>query len=1126
MKKSLLFPEGSVICTLTSDLNSKAPTEFRIFKSGQNETTKGAFLFDAQAAKQVLATYVQMNRRCTVDYEHGSLQQNPIDPSKSGKAAGSFALELRDSGELWAVDCRWTPDAIREISEGIFIFTSPAFSRGKDNRPIWLINVSLTNNPATWSAAELILAASALFEAESCIAAAALSDLRASLSAYLTAIPVAVSLSSLANVDATTLSVLVSQADCRSIASDPRNVAHPCLTAPLSWSFSPSPSSDPSSPTASLTATTGWQGAIEDESATWIAFVALNGAAILWTQRTDDGLPTGEPFSFFRTDLIKDHSALAPSPIEVPNSAGIPKITKPGMPSTTPLALAATLEPTGSASVTATASSTPAPLEGSPMPTGGVTTLDALVPPVMVDGACKFAVGQRVEVSGKPHMPGQTMGTVAIAQVTDVYGIRFDAMPDMLHKWYVGAELSDATGKPLQPVSGVQSMSSKNTSPVAVDFTALSYDGPVASACSPMGCNDYDYKRANAREVADCFVNDPTLAEVSDTPPDHPAATSPLTGRYLDPLTAGVGRWLGYIEPLSKTWIAFVAMDGKCYLWEQRQGLGDNRSLGSNEGAGIGVPTIFMRTWETLSATSSRIASEDKDAAKLYSTRVALNGAWAFYESAKVANATYLSDASNAVTTLSTQASILAATLLAKGFSEAAVTQLGAIPFRGYPIDDTSPWDPDGATHRLRMWSSKDGTGDTGTIDFDKYSRGFAYCFMGQEQVLTGYVLPHHDVQHGELVTVKKAVQIAAAMIQGTRVALDVTSIPPGDVTAIREHIASHYHQWGAKTPWESQAKEAVAMHAKLTDTLSKNKSLSAAKLKAKMLKAEPSFTDEECSGLFGEDESKHTALAVNKMMKALAVLDATMTEDVKANVVGENASIVALGAALGMGLAATELDVVKGFSAVIGSLQVLNAMTGKSTIQESIAQIDKWREGDTAGKVAISELSAAKKGAEKEGALAMIARFESEGRLTPVMKNKAIAHFDTGGMLALNVYLEEREVIAGLGKPEITPHSAAAVAALNAVGALPGATTPQMAVDAAKAAVVAPAVVALAATGEVTDAEVLQISKLSTMSGLGKAFGKNPERGGADYMAFVKEQLADPTTLSAFRAEFSRPTA
>jgi phage I-like protein len=965
MKTALLFPAGSTIFTCAADIGSKAPTEFRIFVKGVNATTKGDFLFDDKAAKQVMATYLKMagkdrQRRITFDYDHGALQQNPIDPSKAGKSAGNCELELRD-GELWAVDVVWTPDAKKGIEDGEWPYISPAFAKDKDNRPTWLINIAITANPATHGLDQLAVAANVLEDAENCVKMA-LDETRKSMAARL---------------------AIVNVADAKPVSSDPRNMAHPALTAPLSWYFE-----DPTR--------TGWQGAIEDDESTWIAFIAMNGTGILWTARDSNGMPNGEPLQFFRTDLIREQGAKPPSGIEVPPGASIPE----------------------------------------------------------VNDSSQLAVAPPAEAAPVVEAPA--------------------------------AEV------------------------IETDFAKLSHEAVISAA--PMSTYDYDYGRCNAREMADIFAADATLT--AGDAPDHPAATAPLTGRYTDPLTEGSARWLGFIEPINKEWIAFVSMGGLCYLWVARMG------AGSSHGAGIGVPLIFKRKWETLSVLDAKASCDDKSVAKLHDVRIALAGAWAFHDRSK--DASYAADTAEAVTSLSVEACDLAAGLLARGMKASSVDALGAVPYRGYPVDDSAPWDPDAATHRLRLWSSKDSSGDTETLDFEKYQRGFAYCRSGQEQTLTGYLLPHHDVQHGELVTIKRAVQMAAAAIQGTRVSLDTSTIPPGDLTAIREHIAQHYHQWGAKTPWESQqAKEAVnAMHSKLSD-FAKSKTLTAAKLKTKLAKTDPSFTDEELSGLFGEDESKHTAAAVAKMDKALKTLAADPEDNpfAKHSVVTESASIVALGAALGMGLQATELDVVKGVGVVLAGLQSLNILTGKNSIAESLAQVDKWKEGDAAGKTAISELNTAKKSAEKAEALSVIAKFESEGRLTPAQKGKAVDHFDKGGMLALNVYLEDRPVIQGLGQPTITPHTAEAVAALNAAGQLPGVATQKTAIEQHNAQQPA-AGEKPAATGAVTDAEVLQLSNLSSMMGLAKGFGKNPGRDNASYLEWCKDQLADPQTLSAYRAE------
>ncbi|XXX79160.1 phage protease [Sorangium sp. So ce134] len=142
-------------------VNGQAPREIRLFRKGENPSTKGAFLFDDVAAKQVMSTYERMGRKwVSIDYDHGSLQRNPVDPSRSARSAGKASLELRD-GELWATNIRWSPAAKASIEAEEWPSVSPAFSHGEDRRPTWLMNFGLTGNPALHAPAELI-AASAL----------------------------------------------------------------------------------------------------------------------------------------------------------------------------------------------------------------------------------------------------------------------------------------------------------------------------------------------------------------------------------------------------------------------------------------------------------------------------------------------------------------------------------------------------------------------------------------------------------------------------------------------------------------------------------------------------------------------------------------------------------------------------------------------------------------------------------------------------------------------------------------------------------------------------------------------------------------------------------------------------
>jgi phage I-like protein len=141
---------------LFSDLEgAEPPTEFRIFKAGENASTKGVFLFDDAAARSVMAAYAAQAVDCMIDLEHGAL--GDAARPDSGDARGWFKLELR-AGELWAVGVKWSPDGARRLAEKCQRYTSPAFLADEHNRITELINVALVAMPATHGAAPLVAA--------------------------------------------------------------------------------------------------------------------------------------------------------------------------------------------------------------------------------------------------------------------------------------------------------------------------------------------------------------------------------------------------------------------------------------------------------------------------------------------------------------------------------------------------------------------------------------------------------------------------------------------------------------------------------------------------------------------------------------------------------------------------------------------------------------------------------------------------------------------------------------------------------------------------------------------------------------------------------------------------------
>jgi hypothetical protein len=136
-------------------IRGEAPTEFRIWSFGKVETTKGTFLFDKKAAASVMQAWQDWGNRLTFDYGHDATLGAK---GEDGKSAGSCNLELRADG-LYAVDVRWTRQAATGLADREWLYFSPTFlSDTKTGRIKSLVNIALTNVPATKNLAPLVAA--------------------------------------------------------------------------------------------------------------------------------------------------------------------------------------------------------------------------------------------------------------------------------------------------------------------------------------------------------------------------------------------------------------------------------------------------------------------------------------------------------------------------------------------------------------------------------------------------------------------------------------------------------------------------------------------------------------------------------------------------------------------------------------------------------------------------------------------------------------------------------------------------------------------------------------------------------------------------------------------------------
>lgn len=135
------------------------PTEIRLFTPGVNQTEKGPFLFDAEAAKRVMAHFLARGVDVMFDLEH--LSTDDEAPNYDPDARGWGKLEVRN-GELWATGVTWTPEGAQRLTEKRQRYVSPFLSWEETDdgqrRIVEIVNIAICANPATHDAPELVAA--------------------------------------------------------------------------------------------------------------------------------------------------------------------------------------------------------------------------------------------------------------------------------------------------------------------------------------------------------------------------------------------------------------------------------------------------------------------------------------------------------------------------------------------------------------------------------------------------------------------------------------------------------------------------------------------------------------------------------------------------------------------------------------------------------------------------------------------------------------------------------------------------------------------------------------------------------------------------------------------------------
>ncbi len=163
-------PDGGirVIIPLPVSATGEPPTEMRLFSAGANDTTKGVYYFTAASAASIMAEFAARGVEKMADYNHASIPQTREDgteraPSaEEGKASCWYHLELRGPStapELWAVGIKWTPDALKYVTNRDYRYTSNAFLFDRKSGAITrYLNFGLVNDPAAKNLPALVAA--------------------------------------------------------------------------------------------------------------------------------------------------------------------------------------------------------------------------------------------------------------------------------------------------------------------------------------------------------------------------------------------------------------------------------------------------------------------------------------------------------------------------------------------------------------------------------------------------------------------------------------------------------------------------------------------------------------------------------------------------------------------------------------------------------------------------------------------------------------------------------------------------------------------------------------------------------------------------------------------------------
>lgn len=137
---------------------NELPSSVRLFKAGENKTSKGVFYYDP-SLKDIIIKNAELDGRdlLPIDIAHLSVSSG-VDNPAAHRAYGWFRLSVEDEG-IFAKDIEWTKAGKELLEDRAFRFISPTFTVEEiDDKEMIssVINFALTNEPATYQPLALV----------------------------------------------------------------------------------------------------------------------------------------------------------------------------------------------------------------------------------------------------------------------------------------------------------------------------------------------------------------------------------------------------------------------------------------------------------------------------------------------------------------------------------------------------------------------------------------------------------------------------------------------------------------------------------------------------------------------------------------------------------------------------------------------------------------------------------------------------------------------------------------------------------------------------------------------------------------------------------------------------------